>query len=150
MMVLVLVGVSIIVPQVSPHPPPAAIKIRVSISWSFPVVQGMSFSLRSSPLSHGGAIPGWFLLLLPQLEKVLQRQVDPPLRLLHLSDVDVQVQGGGLRGGRGGKTGEILRDVIVGQRGPLLVIRLRPALDQEDLRVGLDDGAVRVTTGETS
>ena len=92
-------------------------------------------------------------MLLPELQKVLQCEVDPPLRLLHLPDVDVQVEGGGLGGGRGGgggKAGEILRDVIVGQRGPLVVIKLRPALHQEDLRVGLDDGAVRVAAGETS
>ena len=82
------------------------------------------------------------LLLLSQLQKVLQCEVDPPLRLLHLPDVDVEVQGGGLGrgggGGGGGETGEVLRDVIVGQGGSLLVIRLRSALDQEDLSVSLD------------
>ena len=81
------------------------------------------------------------MLLLPQLQQVLQGEVDPPLRLLHLPDVEVQVDRGGLGclgGGGGGEAGEILRDVIIGQRGSLLAIRLRSALDQEDLGVSLD------------
>ena len=73
------------------------------------------------------------MLLLPQLQQVLQGEVDPPLRLLHLPDVQVQVHGGGLGGGAGGEAGEVLRDVIVGHGGPLEVIRFRPALDQEDI-----------------
>ena len=101
----------------------------------------MSLSLRSSDLAPSlnqtgdhGAVQLRFLLL-SELQEVLQCQVDPPLRLLHLPDVLVQVDGGGLGGGAGagGETGEVLRDVIVGHGGPLVVIRLRSTLDQEDI-----------------
>ena len=80
------------------------------------------------------------LLLLSELQEVLQCRVDPPLGFLHLPDVDLQLHGG-LGAGAGGDAGDrqVPRDVIVGHRGPLLVIRLRPALDKEHVVVaGLD------------
>ena len=105
----------------------------------------MSRPLRSSALALSPSQTGDHgtvqlrFLLLSELQEVLQCQVDPPLRLLHLPDVQVQVDGGGLGGGAGGEAGEVLRDVIVGHRGPLVVVRLRPALHQEDIiTVSLD------------
>ena len=105
----------------------------------------MSLSFRSSALTlslsqtgDNGAVQVRFLLR-SELQEVLQCEVDPPLGLLHLPDVQVQVDGGGLGGGAGGEAGEVLRDVIVGHGGPLVVILLRPALDQEDIvTVSLD------------
>ena len=86
------------------------------------------------------AVPDWclLLLLLSQLQEVLQGEVDPSLGLLHLPDVEVQVDRGGLRGGAGGEAGEVLRDVIVRHGAPQLVVLLRPALEQEDVVTGLD------------
>ena len=90
------------------------------------------------------------LLLLSELEKVLQSDVNPPLSLLHLPNVEVEVQrarGGG--GGGGDHLTEVLGDV---QTFPLvdLHVRLCRALDQHHVVTCLDDRAVRVTTGKSS
>ena len=137
--------------------------MTIFISRPFYRLQRLSFSLCcwhwqtfSVPSSTHLVIPRGLLvlLLLSELEKVLQSDVNPPLGLLHLPDVEVDVQWGA---GGGGVTAvgvtdhltEILGDV---ETPPLVDLKVGfvPTLDQHHIVVGLDDRAVGIPTRKTS
>ena len=141
--------------------------MTVSICWSFYRLQGMSLPLRSSvresdryretfslPPRCVHVVTQRWDLLLSQLQEVLQGHVDPPLSLLHLPDVEVDVQWGA---GGGGVTAvgvtdhltEILGDV---ETPPLVDLKVGfiATLDQHHVVVGLDDRAVGIPTRKAS